>query len=467
MNDHHGLTRLQRHIYLESKQGREPPAVIMPWVTDRHNLQAAWLRVAGSDGARTPGPNGLTVRDFANRRDVLLRQLTTQLMKGTFRPSPARIVEVPKSSGAGTRKLGVLNVQDRIVHAALKQVLEPIVEPGFSNHSFGFRPGRSVPFALVTATRLLSRSRQSNVAYTHIAKMDVESCFDTLDHAVMLNQLHRVTTDHDVLRLVERILCQSGSIKGWPWRRRMSGVIQGSGLSPLLCNLYLDQLDQEFEHLNGAKLLRYADDLLVIAQSMAAARKAVARAEKKLARSHQRIKRSKCAIGPATQGVAWLGVEIGPRTKSAVDGEFAYFVPSPKLQRMQERIAEMTVPPNARIDPAAFDLAKWLQSINEQLRDWWSVYMYAANAQETFRQLDQFTFERVGELLYAITGQRRRALLEQYRVKLPRGFTSWQIDGTRLTVLSSLAPRNPDRLCFPPAWMRRPRPYRFDRETAR
>ena len=124
---------------------------------------------------------------------------------------------------------------------------------------------------------------------------------------------------------------------------------------------------------------------------------------------------------------------------------------------MLDRITEMTVPPSARIDAAAFDLGRWLASINDQLRDWWHTYMYADNASEVFRTVDRCTYERVGELLRAVTGYRRRAVDELFRVRLPRGFYSWQIEGTRLTVLSSLAPRNPDRLCHRPRWMGFPR----------
>lgn len=161
-----------------------------------------------------------------------------------------------------------------------------------------------------------------------------------------------------------------------------------------------------------------------------------------------------------------MGVDLRPREAWATDRrEFGYFVPAAKVARMIERIEEMTVPPSARIDPSAFDLGRWLASINEQLRDWRSAYMYAENAAKAFRELDRAAFERVGDLLHAITGLRRRALVDEYRVRLPRGFQSWQIGGVRLSVLSSLAPRNPDRLFRPPMWKKPPRrPIRKPRE---
>ena len=136
---------------------------------------------------------------------------------------------------------------------------------------------------------------------------------------------------------------------------------------------------------------------------------------------------------------------------------FGYFIPDEKVDRMMERIREMTTAPSARINPAAFDLGSWLLSINEQLSDWWQSYMYAENASSALRALDAHTYDRVGELLHAITGLRRHSLEAEFRVRLPRGFYTWQVEGTRLKVLSSLAPRNPDRLCFRPLWMRKPR----------
>jgi hypothetical protein len=121
----------------------------------------------------------------------------------------------------------------------------------------------------------------------------------------------------------------------------------------------------------------------------------------------------------------------------------------------------MTEPPNARIDAAAFDLGCWIGSINEQLRDWWQAYMHAENARAVFQALDERAFDRLGNLLRAVTGARQRRLYDQYCRRLPRGFRTWQVGGTQLTVVSSLAPRNPTQLTRRPAWMNgRPSPGR-------
>jgi len=131
-----------------------------------------------------------------------------------------------------------------------------------------------------------------------------------------------------------------------------------------------------------------------------------------------------------------------------------YYVRDEKVLHMLRRIDEMTLAPSERIDASAFNLSRWLVSINAELRDWRQVYQYAENAPELFATLDQRTLHRVGKLLGSVTGLRRNALVKQYVRRLPRSFLTWQVDGTRLVVLSSLAPRRPHRLIRQPAWMK-------------
>ena len=482
MSAHERLLDLQREIYRAAQSIGRPVPQVMPWVIEPRNLQAAWQRVAEADGAKTPGPDGLTVRDVAARKDRWLNQLSGQLYRGTFRGSPPRRVAVPKSHGGGLRQLGILNVADRVVHAALKQVLEPLLEPDFAPGSFGFRPGRSVPSALLTAVRTLNGPPPATLAapsegngvpaplgptlpYPYVCKLDIADCFDTIEHGILLQRLQTVVSDPAAIELVGQLLAVGGHGSGW-WRRRAVGVIQGSSLSPLLCNFYLDPLDRglaELGHRSGGGVvsLRYADDLLILARTRRLARQAWRVARRVAGRSGQRLKAHKSLIGTAERGVRWLGVDLAPRRASfGPRREFTYYVPDEKLDAMCQRIREMTEPPSARIDPTAFDLGRWLLSINDQLRDWWQAYMFADNGLAVFRHLDEFTFERVRQLLYALTGLRRRALQDEYQQYLPRGFRTWRIGGTQLVVLSSLAPRSPSHLVRRPEWMvDKPRAY--------
>lgn len=455
------LLELQREIYLEHRRLAGPLPRVMPWLLDRRNLDAAWSRVAEADGARTPGGDGVTVRELAPRRDRWLSQLGSRLYQGRYLPAPPRWIDVPKGDGAGTRRLGILTVEDRVVHAAWKQVLEPVLEPSFSDNSFGFRPGRSVAGALDVAVKKLSGNANASLPYPYVCKLDVADCFDTIDHACLGQRLRTVVADEAALELLDRLIAVGGRTVGW-WPRRTVGVVQGSSLSPLLCNFHLDPLDRALAAYSartggGVQLLRYADDLLLLARSRRMALAGLRFVRRTLAAGRQRLKRTKTRIVHARAGLQWLGVLIRPRAQSFGERlEFGYEVPKAKVSAMLERIDEITAPPSARIDPSAFDLSRWLASINDQLRDWWQAYVYAENAPAVFRKLDEHAYQRVGELLAAVTGERRRQLWDGYERRLARGFRTWQIDGTRLTVLSSLAPRNPAYLLRRPDWMRPP-----------
>jgi RNA-directed DNA polymerase len=337
--------------------------------------------------------------------------LSSRLYQNRYRPAPPRWIDVPKGDGRGTRRLGILTVEDRVVHAAWKQVLEPILEPGFVDNSFGFRPGRSVAGALDVAVKKLSGGGGgAPLPFAYVCKLDVADCFDTIDHGRLIQQLRAVVADDAALALIERMLASGGQPRGW-WSRRMAGVVQGSSLSPLLCNFYLDPLDQALAAYSertggGVQLLRYADDLLLLARNRRLALGGLRVVQRTLAGLRQRLKRDKTRVVPVREGVEWLGVLIRPRAQSFGGRiEFGYEVPAAKVAAMLARIDEITAPPSTRIDPSAFDLGRWLASINDQLRDWWQAYVYAENAPAVFRKLDDHSFQRVGQLLTAVTGR--------------------------------------------------------------
>jgi RNA-directed DNA polymerase len=436
----------------------------MPWVLDRRNLAAAWERVRGADGADTPGPDGLTCAGLRANAAAWLARLADDLYHGRYRPQPPRWVEVPKPDKPGaTRRLGVLNVRDRVVQAALKQVLEPILEPAFSSNSFGFRPGRSTACALATAARLFSAGPGTGPQFPWAVPLDVTDCFPTIDHALLLSELSRHVADADVLRLVEDCARTGGTSAGRLWWQRTCGLVQGGALSPLLCNLALHPVDVALAHLgrdtqDGVRCLRYADDLLLVARDAQLAERGVTAVRTALRLRHQAL-RDAPAPRPAGLGVEWLGVRLQPRRLPRPDRtEFGYVVPEARVAAMLTRLAEMTTPPSDKIDGAAFNLARWIVSINEQLRDWRQAYLYADNAADVFRVLDDWARERLAGLLQAVTGTRWAELQARYGARLPRGFWTWEVPGARLCVLSSLAPHAPAYLTRRPPWMRRARP---------
>ncbi|MEO8495706.1 MAG: reverse transcriptase domain-containing protein [Planctomycetota bacterium] len=467
MKDDKSLVALQRQIYVETRHADRPLPQIMPWVVDRRNLEGAWNRVCAASGAKTPGPDGLTTCDLIRRKDRWLSELAAQLYRGEYRPAPPRWVDVPKDNGsshgkAETRRLGVLNVADRVVQAAFKQVLEPLFEPRFSPDSFGFRPGRSVPAALDIAVQALNGTRAAPRPFNYLVKLDVADCFGTINHSLITKRLQEHLADEGALLLLDRML-KACIVRRPTFWQQAAGIVQGGSLSPLLCNFYLDPLDQQLGALaaqtgNGIRALRYADDLLILAGDRGLARRALSTTKRVLSGLKQRVCHEKTSIVRAEDGVRWLGVTLLPIESESSGGQkFAYFIPREKLPGMLSRISEMTVPPSTRINASAFDLGQWLVSINEQLDDWWYSYLFAENARQIFREVDQHTFERVGELLSRITGQRLRSLYTNHLVRLPRGFKTWQVQGKRLAVLSSLAPRAPFRLIHHARWMQRPR----------
>ncbi len=457
MKSDKGLLALQRQIYRETRQAGLPVSQFMHWVVDRRNLEGAWRRVCAASGAKTPGPDGLTTCDLTRRKDRWLTELTDLVCRGRYRPAVPRWVDVPKSGGDGTRRLGILNVADRVVQAAFKQVLEPLVEPTFSPDSFGFRPGRSVPAALDVAVNALNGKRSSSPPYRFLVKLDVADCFGTINHQRLERRLADFVADERALMLLGRMNRANAVRKATLWRPT-AGVVQGGSLSPLLCNLYLDALDRQLQTVaqqsaNGIRALRYADDLLILARDRRLANRALATAKRGLRGLRQRCRRDKTRLAPAHQGVRWLGVHFLPlEGVSTTSVRFGYEVPREKLPRMLERISEMTIPPNARINPAAFDLGQWLVSINEQLREWWHAYLFAENARHVFREIDEHASQRVRDLLRSVSGRSFRRLHADCRVNLRRGYRTWEIGGQRLLVLSSLAPRAPFRLLHPPPW---------------
>lgn len=456
------LTGLQAQVYRQVLSEGRPCGQLMTWLLDRRNLDSAWDRVRAAEGAATPGVDGVTCPSIQEQSNVWLGRLADDLYHRRYRPADVRWIEVPKPNRPGaTRRLGILTIRDRVVHAALKQLLEPLLEPVFLDSSFGFRPGRSVPGALAEALRRLSGPADQPPPFAAGVHLDVADCFDTVDQQLLMKELERHTTDADLLRLLEQILVAGGTHVMRFFRRRYRGLVQGSSLSPLLCNLALHPLDEalaEFgrDSQGGLTMLRYADDLLLLGRDVRLAQKGVACVRQVLANLHQRLRDPHAAPTALTTGLTWLGVRLQPQLRPWTRTvTFGYVVPEDRVAAMLQRLTEMTTPPSDRIEAGAFNLGRWVVSINEQLRDWRQAYLFADNATEVFRAIDEHTRERMALLVQAVTGARAAQLYAQYRVRLPRGFWTWQVEGTRLVCLSSLAPHNPVALTRRPPWMRR------------
>lgn len=459
------LIDLQRRVYLASRDVGQPIDHLMPWLLEDANLFAAWDRVRHAEGAHTPGIDGVTGVDVDGRCANWLASIRKQLMEGSYKFEAPRWVEVPKKSEdprAGIRRLGILTLRDRVVHTAIKQVLEPILEATFSDRSFGFRPGRSVPMAVTAACAFASKVCVALSSRAWVIRMDVADCFDTIDHDHLLGQVRERVSDVQMLDLIKNLLSVI-PLQGSRWRfprRRQRGVVQGSPLSALLCNIAFNSLDHVMttpEDASTAKtaLFRYADDMLLVAADRRSARKGVRRLRRLIRVQGQRLKRCKQHAVPLSEGVEWLGLRISPRHRlNELFGrtEFGYTVPERQLTRMIERIDELTTPPSSRIDIDVFDSSLWIVSINTQLRQWAQAYRLADDSSEVFRIIDEYARRQTALLLRRITGLSLRDLHRMHRARLPRGFWTWQVNGTRLVQLAALAPHQLDCRRKRPPW---------------
>jgi RNA-directed DNA polymerase len=229
----------------------ENPATecLMEEVCEADNLRKALQRVKANRGA--PGVDGMTVEALAEHFGQHEAELREQLLGGTYRPQPVRRVEIEKPDG-GMRKLGIPTALDRLVHQAMLQVLQPHFEPHFSEHSFGFRPGRSARQAVTRAQTLIAGGR------SWVVDLDLEKFFDRVNHDRLMARMAKTIADKRVLRLTRRFL-NAGVLENGLVEVIDEGTPQGSPLSPLLSNIVLDELDKELER-RGHQFARYADD---------------------------------------------------------------------------------------------------------------------------------------------------------------------------------------------------------------
>ena len=252
---------MQRHVLpiaLQSTENSSDTHTIMEAVCDRDNLKKALARVRQNKGS--PGIDGMTVDDLVPYLKEHWPSLKEQLLKGTYQPQPVKQVEIPKpGKGKDVRKLGIPIAPDRFIQQALMQVLQEIIDPTFSEQSFGFRPGRSAHQAIVKAQDYITQG------YRVVVDIDLEKFFDTVNHDKLMSEMAKRITDKRVLKLIRSFL-RVGILKDREKILSEEGTQQGSPLSPLLSNVLLDLFDKELER-RGLRFCRYADDCNVYVKS--------------------------------------------------------------------------------------------------------------------------------------------------------------------------------------------------------
>lgn len=230
-------------------------------ICDYSNLFRAFKAVKRNKGAA--GIDGQKIEEYEENLEGELTQLRQEVISWKYKPTPVKRVEIPKPNGKGVRLLGIPIIKDRVLHMAIKQVLEPILDPSFSSNSYGFRPGKNQRQAVEAACDIVRRGKE------YVVDIDLSKFFDRIHHDRLIHRLGTKIDDKRVLRLIGMIL-RSGIMTNEGVTIPKEGSVQGSPLSPLLSNLVLDELDKELES-RGLEFCRFADDCNIFVRTEKAA----------------------------------------------------------------------------------------------------------------------------------------------------------------------------------------------------
>lgn len=346
-------------------------------LTTKRNLNEAYLQVYRNKGAA--GVDGVQVTELKEHLQLHSKGYTEQIEKGHYQVSPILGVEIPKSNGK-TRLLGIPTVTDRVFQQALHQVLQPIFEPDFQEHSYGFRPNRSAHQAVTQSLKNI------NSGYQHIVDIDLKSFFDKVEHYVLLELIYKKVKCDKTMKLLRSFLRAPIQINGKLHKRRR-GVPQGSPISPLLSNILLNELDKELEK-RGHRYVRYADDFSIYVRSKAAAKR-VGNSIYKFLRDnlHLPINREKSGIRrPVSFNV--LGYGFVPTYKKGEKGKYQLVVKASKWEDLKAKLKRLT----RKTIPASFD--ERIREIKLLIRGWIN-YFKLASIQQKLKSLDEWLRNRL------------------------------------------------------------------------
>jgi len=339
------------------------------------NLRRAFKRVRANKGAA--GVDGLDLNQTSRHLATAWPPIREQLLTGTYRPSPVRRVTIPKPDG-GERELGIKSrrkLTDRLIQQALLQVLQPILDPTFSEHSYGFRPGRRAHDAVLAAQSYV----QSGLRI--VVDVDLSKFFDRVNHDILIDRLRKRIDDAGVIRLVRAYL-NSGIMDDGVVHARDEGTPQGGPLSPLLANVMLDEVDKELER-RGHRFARYADDANVYVRSVRAGERVMALLRRCYAKLHLLVNESKSAVA-SVFGRKFLGYSLWV----ARGGEVKRKVAERPLNTFKQRIRELTGRSGGR------SMAEVVQRLRSYMRGW-KGYFQLAQTPKVWRTLDEWLRHRL------------------------------------------------------------------------
>ena len=391
------VRKLQRTLYRKAKANKAWRAwSLYGDLCRRDVLEAALVAVVRNGGK--PGADGITVEQVNVGREAILDELQTQLRERSYRPSPVLRVWIPKSDGK-QRPLGIPTVKDRIVQMGLLFLLQPIFEADFHEHSYGYRPGKSAHQALEAIREAIRQG------YHEVIDADLSGYFDTIDHAGLLKLVARRVSDGSILKLVKQFL-KAPIVERVGRKQRITsnktGTPQGGVISPLLANIYLNSLDhQANQPETGAKLVRYADDFVLLCR-VGRAPALRQRLEAYLGAKGLKLNAAKTRTLDVQRGESFrfLGFEVTWRKSPRTGRHYVHVEPSGKSQTairetVREALNHWTLGESCTAQ---------VRRLNAVLRGWGG-YFYYGHCTRTFRRVQHWTQERLRAWLWQKYGR--------------------------------------------------------------